>query len=132
MVHQRQTLPHEHEEPDAWHRHGAGEASPQAEHGSKANPAVLGIAFLASIGLVAFVVIATLVYFRKHTTELRKERIETTVLSADYVKYRDASVGKLADYSWASEDLAREGKRVSLPIEEAKRRVLERYAKPAK
>jgi len=131
MVHHRQTLPHEHEEPDAWHRHAPEEGAPQTEHGSKANPAVLGAAFVLSVALVAVVVIATVVYFRKHTTELRKERIETTVLSADYLKYRDASQARLAEYSWASDDLAREGKRVSLPIEEAKRRVIERYSKPA-
>ncbi len=132
MVHQRQTVPHEHEEPDAWHRHSSSEGMPQREHGSKANPAVLGIAFALSVALVAGVVLATVVYFRKHITELRKERIETTVLSADYLKYHSESDARLAGYSWASDDLAREGKHVSLPIEEAKKRVMDRYSKPSK
>jgi hypothetical protein len=132
MVHQRQTVPHEHEEPDSWHRHTPAEGAPQREHGSKANPAVLGVAFVLSVALVGGVILATVVYFRRHVTELRKERIETTVLAGDFLKYRGESEAHLAGYSWASDDAAREGKNVSIPIEEAKKRVLEKYAKQGK
>lgn len=116
------------EQPDAWHTHGAGEPAPQAEHGATQNFLVIGAVGVALIAVVLVTILGTVFYFRKHATQLRVERIETTTIAGDYVKYKAATQTTLAGFSWASPELAKEGARVSLPIDMAKQRVIEKYA----
>lgn len=128
MAHQRHHLPEQHESPDAWHSHSAAEGQPQPEHGAKANPVILAGVGVASIVLVLGTIVATAVFLMTHTTKLRRERIETTVWHQEtYVPYRQKSDAALAGFSWASPEEAEAG-RVSLPIDAAKQRVIEKYA----
>jgi|RhiMethySRZTD1v2_1073278.scaffolds.fasta_scaffold390220_2 hypothetical protein len=126
MSHPTHYTPEFHEEPDSWHRHTVDEGEPQAEHGGKPNNFLLAIAFLASLGFVAAVILASFLYFQKHMTSLRQERAESTVLSTDFVKYRDTAQAALQDFSFATPDLARAGT-VMVPAEEATKRVIARY-----
>jgi len=123
----KQTKP-VHEKADQWHRHGAEEGHAQKEHAAKANPAllgvVLGVVVAATLGLVVLVVL----YFGRATTDLRRERIETTALSAEANSYRAQAKANLDrpidEDSWVD----REAGTVRVPIEMAMDRVVERYA----
>lgn len=124
-----ETVPAQHEQPDVWHSHGAEEGLPQEEHGGKANAAKIFIVGVLSVGIIVATTVATLIYFRVHATALRRERIETTALSAEYTQYRQNTRQALADFSWASPDAARTGERVQIPLDQAKQRVIEAYSK---
>jgi len=126
MAHKTQTLNLPPEQPDPWHLHTPDEGPPQEEHG-KINAALLSVAFLASVLFVGVVVLVTYLYFNVQTTRLREERIETTVLSAEYVAYREKALKSLNDYSFANEQAARAGV-VSLPFDQAAQRVIAKYA----
>ncbi len=122
------TPPPAHDEPDSWHRHiPEEEGLPQHEHGSSTKPLALTIAFLVCFGFVGGTILASYLYFQVYLTGLRREKIESTVLAQQFATGRDAELAKLGDYYFASEDLARKGI-VSVPVEEAKKRVLARYA----
>ncbi|MCB9845687.1 MAG: hypothetical protein H6811_06855 [Phycisphaeraceae bacterium] len=116
----------EHEEPDQWHRHSVEEGPPQAEHGSRANVAILAGAFVVITLFVVVTAAATAVYFKKHITELRNERRETTIEAVGQIEYRNASIADLDQYAW--ED-AQSGT-VRIPIEQAMQKVAGRYAAP--
>ncbi|MCC6659606.1 MAG: hypothetical protein IT437_01845 [Phycisphaerales bacterium] len=116
--------PEVHEEPDAWHRHTPDEGPSQPEHAGKINVPILMGVFVSTVVFVSAAIAFTIVYFTRHLTDLRQERIETTVLGGPARDYRDAAFSHLNQYEWAD---AKEG-RVSLPIEEAKKRVIRGYS----
>lgn len=117
-----------HDQPTAWHRHiPEEEGLPQQEHGSHTRPLAMTIAFLFCFGFVGATILASYLYFQVHMTGLRREKIESTVFAQEFAAIRDQELAKLGDYYFASDDLARKGI-VSVPVEEAKKRVLARYA----
>ena len=127
MSHEKHYTPEVHEEPDSWHRHTVDEGQPQEEHGGKPNNFSLAVAFLVSLGFVAAVILATFLYFQTHMNTIRQERAESTVLSLDYVKYRDTAQAALQDYSFPTPDLARAGT-PTVPLDQAAQRVIARYS----
>ncbi len=129
MSHKPQYTQQVEEHVEAWHHHTPDEGLPQVEHGAKPNSLILFIAFLSSVGFVGLTILATYLYFNAHTRDLRAEVVENTKLGAEARDYRDASHAKLASgYIWLNDDAARAG-HVTLPLEIAKQRVIERYKK---
>ncbi len=94
-------LPHEHAQPDEWHRHTPAEGAPQAEHGAKANPAILALitgGFVVTVGLT---ILLSALYFFSYMTHERQLKKETTVLSEEYRAYRAQTEASLSGYGWA-------------------------------
>jgi hypothetical protein len=117
-----------HDQPDAWHRHiPEDEGLPQEEHGGKVRSLMLGLALLLCVAFVVGTILASYLYFQVHMTSLRRERIESTVFAQQFATSRDAELAKLGDYSFPTEDKARKGMACP-PVEEAKKRVIARYA----
>jgi hypothetical protein len=127
MTHERHYTKPVHEHIEEWHRHTSSEGDPQHEHGSKPNiPLLLG-AFLASVTFVGITILATYLYFGVHMQSLRAARMENTALAADYLKYRDATLDKLAKGDqWLNDEAARAGL-APMPLEKAKEKILARY-----
>jgi hypothetical protein len=115
------------EAPDSWHRHLSEEGQPQEEHGAQADSLALIVSFVGSVFFVGAVIVVCLLYFQVQYTKLRRERIETTALAADYFQYRDDSDKALHGYGWANPEAAAAGK-VSGPIDAAMQKVIEQYA----
>lgn len=117
------------EHADEWHRHAALEGMPQREHTASINvPLVL--AWL--VGILIFVVglvVVLCIYFDSTATQLRAQRVETTVVSkvANSVKAeaqaRLGVNGSLPSYSWSDMKTGT----VQLPLEYGIRKVLDKY-----
>ena len=121
------TEPH-HDHASGWFRHvPADEGAPQEEHGSHTRPIALTAAFLICFGFVGATILATYLYFNVHMAKLRREKIETTAFARDFSEYKRAEEQKLADFYFATDDLARQGV-ASPPVEQAKQQVIARYA----
>lgn len=132
MTYPKHYVPHEQESPDAWHAHGAAEGDPQPEHGGRQNYFVIGLVGLASLAIVVGTVAGTFIYFRKHVTDLRRTKMESpTMLRGDYDAYKKDADAKLTQFRFMGEDAARAG-RATLPIDEAKKQVIEKYQKSRK
>jgi hypothetical protein len=112
------------ETPDEWHLHTAAEGAPQEEHAATVNAPLLVLAFIGTVVGVILIVVLTYLYFTTYTNQLRRTRIETTALSEDYLRYKSTWQDLAQDYRWVSID--GEGV-VSLPLQVAMERVLERY-----
>jgi hypothetical protein len=112
------------ERPDEWHMHSAAEGPPQEEHGATVNPVLLTGAFIGTVVSVALVAVLVYAYFTAYTTQLRRSRIETTTMAVDYTRYRQ-------DWRHVQDDYSRvavgQETVISLPLEVAMERVLERY-----
>ena len=127
--------PHAEEHPDAWHAHSAEEGAPQVEHGSKASPMGLAIAFgvMTVLFLVTCVVIG--MYFFKESARLRTERHETTVMAERVLGPTGIEEGSFEIqnrvnnlyevYSWVDE--ADPASQVQIPIDSAINEVVESY-----
>lgn len=124
MSHDTHYTPEHHEEPDAWHRHTSDEGAPQAEHAANVNTLILGGVFAAIIVFIVAAITASIVYFNRHVTDLRRAQVESTVLSAEALTYRDRSEAAQHAYTWAD---AAKGV-VQIPTDVAAKRVMERYA----
>ncbi|MFG0326037.1 MAG: hypothetical protein ACF8SC_02045 [Phycisphaerales bacterium JB037] len=115
----------EHEEPDAWHRHTLEEGIPQPEHAAHVSPKGLWGAFFGMAIFLVVTIAALIVYFDHHMTNLRQERVETTVQAERFgLKYKEESRTGLDAYRWINRDAGT----VQIPIEVAMDRVVERYA----
>lgn len=125
MSHEKHYTPEHHEEPDAWHRHTSDEGAPQAEHAANVNTLILGGVFAAIIVFIVAAITASIVYFNRHVTGLRRAQVESTVLSAEALAYRDGAEAAQRAYTWA--DAARGV--VQLPTDVAAQRVIDRYAR---
>jgi hypothetical protein len=104
--------------------HTTAEGPPQEEHGATVNAALLFAAFVGTVLTIGLVVVLTYLYFTSHMNQLRRSRIETTVLAGEYRDYRERTTGQLRDYGWVS--IEGDGV-VALPMEVAMERVLRRY-----
>jgi hypothetical protein len=120
------TLPHTpeiHEEPDPWHRHTVEEGVPQAEHAATVNVPILMGVFVATVVFVSATILFTVLYFQRYVTDLRQERIETTVMGQGARDYKDAALSQLNRYGWVDPQAGT----VSLPLEVARARVIGAY-----
>jgi len=127
--------PHAEEHPDAWHAHGAEEGAPQEEHGSKASPVGLAVAFgvMTVLFLVTCVVIG--MYFYKESARLRRERSETTIMAERVLGVSGIEEGSYEIqnrvnnlyevYSWVDE--SDPASQVQIPIDSAINQVVESY-----
>lgn len=122
-----QHLPHQHEELDAWHSHTPDEGQPQEEHASQANPLVLGVSLLATVVFLVVVVLVIFMYFETFVNDLRFKRVENTALSKDQLQYKFVVEETFKDHSLLPPQYAAQGV-VTIPLEEAKKRVVQRYA----
>lgn len=122
-----QHLPHEHETTDPWHQHTPAEGQPQVEHGAKANTLVLGLAMAGTVVFLIVVVVVIFLYFETYVNRLRIERVEDTALSREQRQYKLVVSETLSDYSLIPPRYAPQGV-VTIPLEEAKKAVLEEYA----
>ena len=118
---------------DEWHHHSTAEGLPQQEHTAAVNAKVVAYWFVAIIVFVAILAIIIAVYFNSVTTQLRAERIETTLIAQESNAAKaqaEATMGfngQPGSYTWAD---AKAGK-VQIPIEEAMKKVQSKYT-PAK
>ncbi len=128
MSHKQHYSPAPPVETDAWHRHVVEEEGlPQEEHGGNTRPVALAPAFILCFGFVPGPIPASYLYFQVHMTTLRREKIENTVFAQDFAKSKAAELAKQQGYYFSSEDKARNGL-VAPSIEEAKKRIIARYA----
>lgn len=125
MAYHKRERPHtpQHEEhADSWHRHDASSA-PQAEHGATLNTSALMLAFVLTVVGVFAVSGAILVYWLGYTSQLRRDRLETTILAKEYWSYKQSADTALAGYGVVDP----KARTVSIPIDQAMRAVLDRY-----
>lgn len=109
---------------DEWHSHTRAEGLPQPEHAAHVDVRILTAVFIAMAILLVITVIALVVYFDAHMTQLRADRVETTQLAEDHWRpYRQQSFEKLDSFGWVDRDAGL----VQVPIDEAKQIVVERY-----
>lgn len=120
-------LPHEHAQPDEWHSHTPAEGAPQAEHGARANPAILAIVTVGFVVTVGLTVLLSTLYFFSYMTHERQLKKETTVLSEEYRAYRAQTEASLAGYGWADPAAGT----VRIPIGTAIDQVVADYAGPS-
>lgn len=116
------------EHADVWHHHSAAEGMPQHEHGSRANPAALGLIFLSIVfGFLAFFFVVW-GYFNSSITRYKAELNEsvTSTLRGEYETMRSGSQTALTQPAgW----LDREAGTVRLPIDRAESLVIDEYAR---
>jgi|GEM_PF-685581 len=120
-----------HAHADAWHHHTAAEGLPQSEHGAIANTGTI-LQWLALIILtLVILVVALVMYFGSYVTKLRAERVETNqTIAAPYQSYRTASNAELGVDGEPAAYLPLDpaARTVRIPLDQAIRRVAERYA----
>jgi len=108
---------------DAWHAH-AGEAPPQHEHGSVANPIGIILITLVSVVFVVVLVIVVMVYFNQRVRALRVEREERADFTS-FVSQQDARANEMmGSYGWIDAENAV----FRIPIERAIELTAEDYA----
>ena len=126
MKHESHHLPAEHEAPDQWHRRTTEEGAPQAEHAAIASPTTLAIAFIAISTTVALTVLILVVFFDQYNVRYKAEQMENIDMSNNFNDYK---------HKWEEQDsrgyaLAdAETGAVRVPLDLAKQRVIDRYAK---
>jgi hypothetical protein len=120
--------PAEHEHTDAWHTHLVVDGVPQHEHGSKINVKVVWISFLFTVVFVVGTILVAGRYFIAESTKARIASIETTVLAEEYWTDKQAADARLSGFGWSSADAAKAGQ-VSIPLEQARAKVMESYNK---
>ena len=125
MIHDPHHTPELHEQPGTWHRHTTGESAPQTEHGSRVQPAVLGVAVLAIIIGVFAMIGVTWVYYNSYVTHMRRTVIETDAAMVLSEQERAAALSLLA-----SGGVAGEGDQAQTfgPMNEAMNSVIQEYA----
>ena len=126
--HEAHHVPLEHEHPDQWHRHTAEEGTPMAEHGAIASPGALLRAWVVICLTVAGVVTVLAVYFESYNTQMKRESIETTVLSKGFNEYKGLNEKDTTTYGWADANAGT----VRIPFDKAAERTIEKYKKAGK
>lgn len=113
-----QKLEHQHETPDAWHRHLPGEGQGQHEHGSHASPKAMLVTLIAMVFGTLFVVLVLMAFFNSYTSQYKASVEETTSIGAVARNNRAAALGALESWGWVDHD------RVRMPIEQAMQQVV--------
>lgn len=125
MSHDPHHTPELHEQPGEWHKHTGDEPAPQTEHGSRAEPIILGVTALAIvIGVFAMIGI-TWVYYNSYVTHMRRTVIETNAAMVQSEQERVEARSLLA-----SGGVAGEGDQALTfgPMNEAMNSVIQEYA----
>lgn len=115
--------PHVDNEPDAWHLHTAEEGQAQEAHAAKANPVILVGAWAAITFSVIAVVVVVVIFFDFTSTEVRRQRVETTALATEHHAYRDQSKAAMEQTAWID---SQDGI-VQIPLDQAMQQVIEQY-----
>ncbi len=123
MSHDPTYLPHEHEQPDAWHRHSSDEGMPREEHGARVNPVALFVALILMGVFTAGASIVTVIYYVQHTSSLKQELRETTNSAAQQIEYRADAMNLQDNFAWEDTQAGT----VRIPISQAMDRVVEQY-----
>ena len=116
------------EHADSWHHHARAEGLPQHEHGSRANPAAVGITLLAIIFCFLGFFFIVWGYFNSYSTRHKAEMTEsvTSTLRGEYLTLRSGSQTMLTQPAgWVD----REAGTVRLPTDRAASLVIEDYAR---
>lgn len=128
MTHSLDYLEHEHEQPDAWHRHSAEEGAPQAEHASHVNTLALGVVFVVITTVIVVIVTLVGMFFQRHITTLRRERVEIVEpIATPQLDYRQATLNNLSTYGWANEQAGT----VRVPVESVYDTIIQEQAAKA-
>ncbi|MBX3357951.1 MAG: hypothetical protein KF745_05940 [Phycisphaeraceae bacterium] len=120
------TTPPDHEAPDAWHAHHAGEDVPHAAHGELADSHLV---LFYGVGAFVVVVVASLLiylYFIFEATRLLNEHDDKGQgLEGPALAYKAEALTNLKDgYVWANAETTL----VQLPLEVAEAQVIQEYA----
>lgn len=116
MSHQK--LEHQHETPDAWHRHLPDEGHGQQEHGAHASPKAMLVTLIAMVFGTLFVVLVLMAFFNSYTSQYKAAVEETTAMGAVARNNKAAAQGALETWGWVDHD------RVRMPIEQAMQQVV--------
>ncbi|MBX3410351.1 MAG: hypothetical protein KF859_10745 [Phycisphaeraceae bacterium] len=120
-----------HDHADEWHHHERAEGLPQREHTAAIDS---GLIMRWMVGILIFVVgliVIVSTYFAKYATQLRAERVETTIFARDATlaqKEAEAALGlggsESSAYKWADSTAGQ----VQIPIRQAMQKVVESYS----
>jgi len=99
---------------DQWHVH-AGEAPPQHEHGSKANPYVIIVVAMSSVAFVVAIIVLVMIYFNQSVRTLRVERQERADFTASVTDQNLKAQQMMSGYGWIDAENAV----IRLPIDRA-------------
>lgn len=113
MTSHHQKLEHQHESPDAWHRHTSGEGHSQHEHGAHANPKVLLVTLIAMVFGTLFVVLVLMAFFNTYTSRFKTAMEESTSIGQPAREARAAATGALSSWGWTPANTLR------MPIDQA-------------
>lgn len=99
---------------DQWHAH-SGEAPPQHEHGSKANPVVIILVSVVSVVFVVVLILLVMIYFNQRVRALRVERQEHADFTSFVIEQDALQQQMMGDYGW----IDTENNVIRLPLERA-------------
>ncbi|MFT5424611.1 MAG: hypothetical protein ACI89L_002408 [Phycisphaerales bacterium] len=117
-------IPHQHTEPDSWHRHSADEGTPQEEHGATVNPTALGVFFVAMVFGIIFVLLILTAYFNNYTYTFKARQEEGVPLARQVFETETALANsQLNTYGWIDRDAGT----VHLPLDAAYQTVIAHY-----
>ncbi len=111
---------------DEWHHHDAAEGHAQSEHAGQVNTTIIAKWFVVIVAFVVGSIAFIVVYFNQYNAGIRARSVETT-LAGDYVKYRDASQGKLSTAGHPDAWTGLAGDKVQVPVANAMQKVMESY-----
>lgn len=117
------------EHADAWHRHTPAEGVPQHEHGTRVNPAFVGVVLLGIVFFTLAFLFVVWGYFNSYSTRVKADKLEqvTTVLRGEYQGLRSTAESHLTGApAW----IDREAGTVRMPIDRAAALVVDEYAQP--
>lgn len=122
--HEAHFVTHEHEHPDAWHRHSSEEGTPQGEHTAVASASTLLMSFIVLTSSVFLTVGLLVVFFNHFTWQAKAEREETTITAIPFVEFRAQIEKAQTEYGFVP------GKPgvYRIPVNQAMDRVITRYA----
>lgn len=131
--------PEVHGHADEWHHHELAEGEPQRENAPTLNTRNVAISFVVLCVTIAGVVLALVMLFDSYSTSTMARLKETTQSSQEYLTYRASAErvlgigGQAGEYNWAGAAGGAGGAggepAVQIPIDAAKRKVIEQYQK---
>lgn len=126
-------IPIEHESVDSWHHHDlSAEGLPQREHAAIANPLALFITFVV-LSVVTFALVGIVqIYYHQQVTTVGgiaqvQERAALDRMAAEAKVYGEESERRLSGYEWVNGEAGT----VSIPLDTAFDRVMQKYSAPA-
>ncbi len=126
-------IPVQHEAVDSWHQHDLStEDGPQHEHAAKINPVVLFAAFVGlSVVTACLVGVVTMYYYAQVTSvgglTHAQDWESMNRLAKESEAYSQEADRSLSNYEWVNAETGA----VSVPMETAYERVMQKYSTPA-